>query len=119
VRLPSGGADDGDDGAGDGDGPAAPAARSAAGEHETAVATGDAPPVHETTGPETGPAHGDGHHGDGHGIHMPSPSYMPALTAVGFPFVGFGAIYGWWWGAIGVLFLLAGVFGWGSEPLSE
>jgi cytochrome c oxidase subunit 1 len=59
--------------------------------------------------------HGDG----GHGIHMPSPSYMPFLASIGFPLIGFGAIYGWWWGAVGAVFLLAGVFGWGNEPLTE
>ncbi|MDQ1502726.1 MAG: cytochrome c oxidase subunit, partial [Actinomycetota bacterium] len=60
--------------------------------------------------------HGDGH---GHGIHMPSPSYFPALASVGIMIVGYGAIYHWWIGAIGGVILLAGVFGWGNEPLSE
>jgi cytochrome c oxidase subunit I len=60
--------------------------------------------------------HGDGH---GHGIHMPSPSYFPALASVGILIVGYGAIYHWWLGAIGGVILLAGVFGWGNEPLSE
>jgi cytochrome c oxidase subunit 1 len=66
--------------------------------------------------------HEDGHgegHGEGHGIHMPSPSYMPFLASLGFPLIGFGAIYGWWFGAIGAVFLLAGIFGWGNEPLTE
>ena len=64
--------------------------------------------------------HGDGH---GHGIHMPSPSYFPALGAVGIMIVGYGAIYlkagRWWLMAIGGLVLLAGIFGWGNEPLAE
>jgi hypothetical protein len=50
---------------------------------------------------------------------MPSRSYYPALASLGLPFIGFGAIYGWWFGAFGGLLLLAGVFGWGREPLSE
>jgi cytochrome c oxidase subunit I len=58
-------------------------------------------------------------HGEGHGIHMPSPSYMPFLASLGFPLIGFGAIYGWWWGAAGAVLLLAGVFGWANEPLAE
>ena len=62
--------------------------------------------------------HGDGH-GHGHGIHMPSPSYFPALGAVGIFIAGYGAIYHWWLGAIGGVILLAGIFGWGNEPLSE
>jgi cytochrome c oxidase subunit 1 len=58
-------------------------------------------------------------HGEGHAIHMPSPSYMPFLAALGFPLIGFGAIYGWWFGAMGAVLLLAGIFGWGNEPLTE
>src|SRR3954454_19046963 len=45
--------------------------------------------------------HGHDDHGHGHGIHMPSPSYFPALAAVGILIVGYGAIYHWWIGAIG------------------
>jgi cytochrome c oxidase subunit 1 len=60
-----------------------------------------------------------GGHGDGHDIHMPSPSYYPALASLGLPLLGFGAIYGWWFGAIGVATLMSGVFGWAGEPLSE
>ena len=60
--------------------------------------------------------HGDGH---GHGIHMPSPSYFPALAALGIFIIAFGAIYHWWIGAIGAVVLLSGIFGWGNEPLSE
>ena len=56
---------------------------------------------------------------DGHGIHMPSPSYYPALTAIGLPMAGFGAIYSPLITAVGVLLLMAGIFGWASEPLVE
>jgi cytochrome c oxidase subunit 1 len=60
--------------------------------------------------------HGDGH---GHGIHMPSASYFPAMAALGIMIVGYGAITHWWVGAIGGVIVLAGIFGWGNEPLSE
>jgi cytochrome c oxidase subunit 1 len=69
--------------------------------------------------------HGDDDHGDdqghghGHGIHMPSPSYFPALASLGIMIVGYGAISHWWIGAVGGVILLAGIFGWGNEPLSE
>ena len=33
--------------------------------------------------------------------------------------MGYGAIYDWWIGAVGGVILLAGVFGWGHEPLTE
>src|SRR5438132_8761388 len=62
--------------------------------------------------------HDDGH-GHGHGIHMPSPSYFPALAALGIMIVGYGALSHWWIGAIGGVITLAGIFGWGNEPLSE
>jgi cytochrome c oxidase subunit 1 len=67
---------------------------------------------------DDGGADGHGHDG-GHGIHMPSPSYYPALVSIAFPLIGFGAIYGWWFGALGALFLFAGVYGWASEPVTE
>jgi hypothetical protein len=50
---------------------------------------------------------------------MPSPSYFPALGAVGIMLVGYGAIYHWQIGALGGVITLAGIFGWGNEPLSE
>jgi cytochrome c oxidase subunit 1 len=102
VRLPAGGSDGGPP-SGEDPGDTAPA--------QGAVSTETVPEEdHEAA------EHG---HGDGHGIHMPSPSYFPALASIGFPLIGFGAIYGWWWGLIGAVFLLAGVFGWASEPLAE
>jgi cytochrome c oxidase subunit 1 len=71
-----------------------------------------------------GDDHGDDDHGGhGHGIHMPSPSYFPALAALGILIVGYGGVYlrsgHWWLVAIGGVVTLAGVFGWGNEPLSE
>jgi hypothetical protein len=54
---------------------------------------------------------------------MPSPSYFPALASLGIMIVGYGAIYlksgHWWLMAIGGVVVLAGVFGWGNEPLAE
>jgi cytochrome c oxidase subunit 1 len=67
-----------------------------------------------------GGGHDDGHGGGhGHGIHMPSLSYYPAMAALGIMIAGYGAIYHWWIGAIGGLLVLAGIFGWGAEPLAE
>jgi cytochrome c oxidase subunit I len=50
---------------------------------------------------------------------MPSPSYYPAVVAAGLPLIGFAALYGWWMVVFGGLVLLAGLFGWAAEPLSE
>jgi cytochrome c oxidase subunit 1 len=52
-------------------------------------------------------------------IHMPSPSYYPAVVALGLPLIGFAALYGWWMAVVGGPVLLAGLFGWAAEPLSE
>jgi cytochrome c oxidase subunit I len=60
-------------------------------------------------------------HGDeeGHGIHLPSPSYMPILSAAGLPFIGWGLIYGWPLLALGGLLVVAGIYGWVVEPDTE
>jgi cytochrome c oxidase subunit 1 len=80
----------------------------------------DGEPHTETSDPAGEQASGDhGHSGAGQHIHMPSPSYYPALAALGLPLVGFGAIYGRPLALFGALVVLAGIFGWGAEPLSE
>ncbi|NNF68902.1 MAG: cytochrome c oxidase subunit I [Acidimicrobiia bacterium] len=60
---------------------------------------------------------------DGHGeIHMPSPSYYPALTAVGMTVSAFGLTYTpWGWIAVGVgaVTMLLGLFGWAVEPVTK
>jgi cytochrome c oxidase subunit 1 len=65
----------------------------------------------------------DGHteHSEHGHIHLPSPSYFPALAAVGLPVMGYGVIYsdtGISWPLIisGVLILLLSLFGWVLEP---
>ena len=62
----------------------------------------------------------DGHTEHGH-IHLPSPSYFPALAATGLPVIGYGVIYadtGASWPLIisGILILLLSLFGWVLEP---
>ena len=52
-------------------------------------------------------------------IHMPSPSWWPLLTTVGFPVIGYGMLYRAWPVAIiGGIGILAGFFGWSLEPSS-
>jgi cytochrome c oxidase subunit 1 len=62
---------------------------------------------------------------DGHGgedIHMPSPSYYPALSAFGIFVIGAGLIY-LPWGfipvGIGVALAMWGLFGWSLEPVTK
>jgi cytochrome c oxidase subunit 1 len=66
----------------------------------------------------SGAANGD-HEEHGHDIHMPSPSYYPAVAALALPVIAYGAIYGWWFGALGALVAMSGIFGWAREPLAE
>jgi cytochrome c oxidase subunit I len=59
--------------------------------------------------------HGEG----GHGIHLPSPSYMPLISAAGLPLLAWGLMFGWYLSAIGVVLIVAGAFGWAMEPDTE
>ena len=53
-------------------------------------------------------------------IHLPSPSYFPVIMAFGLPFIGYAIIYkSIPLALIGVILLLIGGFGWGTEPLEE
>jgi hypothetical protein len=63
------------------------------------------------------PAHAPGH---GHGIHMPSPSYWPVVSALGLPVLFYGLVYDQLLLiADGALILLAGLYGWAVEPSAE
>jgi cytochrome c oxidase subunit 1 len=57
--------------------------------------------------------------GDGHGIHLPGPSYFPLLASIGFPVLGYGIIFNWPLAVAGVVILLIGLFGWALEPSAE
>jgi len=65
------------------------------------------------------PAPDEGHAEGGHGIHMPSPSYYPAVAALGLPFIGYGVVLQWWLAVVGAVILLAGLYGWALEPSAE
>jgi cytochrome c oxidase subunit 1 len=59
-------------------------------------------------------------HGDGHGIHMPSPSFYPFVVAAGLPFLGYAAVFQNIYLLIpGLVLLLFGVYAWGLEPGTE
>jgi cytochrome c oxidase subunit 1 len=56
-------------------------------------------------------------HADGHGIHLPSPSYYPLILSLGLPILGYAAVFKNPWLAIpGVIVLLFGMYGWAIEP---
>jgi cytochrome c oxidase subunit I len=62
------------------------------------------------------PPHDEGHEDAGHGIHLPSPSYWPLVSAIGLPTIGYGILYSWWLVGAGALIVLIGFFGWAMEP---
>ena len=61
-------------------------------------------------------ASGEAGHGDGHAIHLPSPSYWPLVVAFGLPMIGYGLIYSWWLVGAGALVIVVGLTAWAIEP---
>jgi cytochrome c oxidase subunit 1 len=63
--------------------------------------------------------------GHNHGVHMPSPSYFPLISALGPFIIAYGMILGRSNGAnylvcfVGLAVLLLGLYGWGLEPSTE
>jgi cytochrome c oxidase subunit 1 len=98
VRLPSGGSDD------------------QAGE-VAGASTGSAVAVADASGATPAVAEAPT---DGHGIHLPSPSFYPLVLALGLPCLGYAAVFREiLWVIPGLVFLLFGVFAWGLEPSAE
>jgi cytochrome c oxidase subunit I len=58
-------------------------------------------------------------HEEGHGIHMPDPSYFPLIGAFGIPVMAYGVIFEWWLIPVGAVISLLGLFGWVLEPPAE
>jgi cytochrome c oxidase subunit I len=56
---------------------------------------------------------------EGHGIHMPDPSYFPILAALGLPMMAYGVIYQPVLIGIGALVTTLSLFGWVLEPGAE
>jgi cytochrome c oxidase subunit 1 len=58
-----------------------------------------------------------------HNIHMPSPSYYPAISAIGMPIMGWALLFGGWVMTVGVALgatiMFGALFGWVLEPSFE
>ena len=79
-------------------------------------------PEGEPTRVFAGGADGDvetAEHDEGHGIHMPSPSYFPVVAALGLPITGYGVMYSPALIVLGLLTTMLGLFGWVLEPSAE
>jgi cytochrome c oxidase subunit 1 len=62
----------------------------------------------------------DGEHEEGgHGIHLPSPSFMPLIAALGPVVMALGFIYDYALVPVGAVITLYGIYGWALEPESE
>jgi hypothetical protein len=82
-----------------------------------AVGASGGGPTEPPTGwqpPDSPDAHADHHHG----IHLPDPSYYPAITGLGLTLIAAGFIFGLWISGIGLLLLLFGVYAWCFEPIN-
>jgi cytochrome c oxidase subunit I len=66
-----------------------------------------------------GDEHGAEAEGHERHIHMPTPSYMPILSALGLPVLAYGLIYSKFLIVAGAVILLTGLYGWAMEPSSE
>jgi cytochrome c oxidase subunit 1 len=110
VRLPSGGADESSD-----EPEAAEPPHGTLGA-STATAILADKDVAESSGSAT-PAVPYSDDTDGHGIHLPSPSFYPLVLALGLPCLGYAAVFREiLWVIPGLVFLLFGIFAWGLEP---
>jgi cytochrome c oxidase subunit 1 len=56
---------------------------------------------------------------NGHGIHMPSPSYYPLIASLGQVVMGYGFIFNYALAVIGGLITVAAVYAWSLEPATE
>jgi cytochrome c oxidase subunit I len=62
----------------------------------------------------------DEHDGDTEHIHMPDPSLWPAIHTLGVLPLGYGLVYAnWLLIGVGLVWMVAGMFGWIIEPLAE
>ena len=59
------------------------------------------------------------HEGGHHGIHMPSPSYLPLIASLGLALAAYGLIYHFAFSVVGVGITLIGIYGWALEPPTE
>jgi cytochrome c oxidase subunit 1 len=65
---------------------------------------------------------GDGDDEHGSNIHLPSPSYYPALSSLGIVIAGFGLVMlpvGWLFFGVGMAIAMWGLFGWSLEPVTK
>jgi cytochrome c oxidase subunit 1 len=83
--------------------------------HEKYVEDAEGRPVPIPAGAAVA-THDGGGHDEGHDIHMPAPSFMPLIAALGLPIVALGLLYSYPLIAVGGIIGLVGLYGWVLEP---
>jgi cytochrome c oxidase subunit 1 len=83
--------------------------------HEKYVEDSKGIPVPVPRGGATDVDH-DPHADEGHDIHMPAPSYMPIIAALGMPIAALGLLYAIPLVFVGAAITLVGLYGWVLEP---
>jgi cytochrome c oxidase subunit 1 len=63
-----------------------------------------------------GGANGHDEEEEGHGIHLPSPSFWPVVAAIGLPIMGYGVLSNEILIGVGGLISALGFYGWVLEP---
>lgn len=78
---------------------------------------GEAPPDRPAPSPHDARGGSAGHedHGHGDGIHMPSPSVWPIVSAFGITMISFGILTGWAFGIFGGVVLAISLWKWAGE----
>ena len=56
---------------------------------------------------------------DEHGVHLPSPSVWPIVSAFGVMMLSFGFLAGWVYGLFGAIILIVGLRGWVGDMRHE
>ena len=61
---------------------------------------------------------------EGHGIHLPQPSYWPMVTAIGLFIAAYGVVFNdlivpWGLAAVGLVIGFDGVYAWSFEPVND
>ena len=68
----------------------------------------------------TAPALPDqGHDGPPEGVHMPGPSFLPLLSAIGMAMLLLGLVFGEWLLAVGVIAFIVSILGWMRDARRE
>ncbi|MGC4108505.1 MAG: hypothetical protein QM753_19450 [Thermomicrobiales bacterium] len=82
---------------------------------EAAAIVRDHQAQQDTTPAATSHEPHEGHGGHGDGIHMPSPSIWPIVSAFGITMISFGILTGWPYSAFGGVVLAISLWKWAGE----